>query len=363
MNQLEKTDNQEEPSGRNLTKPNKKSWLAWLAIIIAVISVVLCSVLWQRLKQTNIRLLQINQTLSHSVKDQSMLTQQATTFQQGLKQQAGQLQENQASLSRLLESISTDKSNWLITDAVHLIKLANLTLYFQHDIPTTIVLLKTANQRLAASGDPKLYPVRKLLVNDIIKLQTVPKVAVSTLYLQLQALRQETMKLPLALSHYQPNKADNLLTRSVKPSDSWWQRTVDSTANALSKVLVIRKRQSPVEPLLSPNQHRLLLQATYILYAQAQWGVMQRQQMIYQSSLKQLIELITTYFVADNQSQAILAKLDHLVKRNIAPQLPNVSDSLDALQRYLQTKQRAQLLGGAPKKLAASKVSAKQGAK
>lgn len=357
-----KGEQKQEPVARK-----GKPWAALLAVVallLAIVALIVSSLFWQHLKQADAQLLQLNQSINHGSQVQSGNVKQLSATQQTLQTQAKLIQANQATLTRLLQSISTDKSNWLVTDAVHLIKLANMTLYFQYDIPTTITLLKTANQRLSASGDPKLYPVRKLLVNDIIKLQTTPKVDVSTLYLKLQALRKATMALPLTSDHYQNDKSSNLLAKQSDKSGSWWQHAVNSTSNALSKVLVVRERKMPVMPLITPKQHRLLLQSIYVLYSQAQWAIMQRQQTVYQGALAQLEKLIATYFSADTQSQAILKHLSQLAKTNVAPTLPNVSDSLEALQNYVKAKQRKQLLGSMPQgKTKAAQPTTTQGAK
>jgi uroporphyrin-3 C-methyltransferase len=333
--------------------------LAVFVLIIAVIALIIAGENWHRAEAFNQSLAQAGVKVGQLTAQNNKLTSSLKQTNNKLAAQAATLKMNQATLARLVDSLSSNHSSWLIADAEHLMKLANVTLHFSDNVPTTILLLETADDRLASTDNPALYPVRKLLAEEVVALQAVPKVDRAGLFLKLQALSKATVKLPLVINSYQQDKVDNLLGKSTAAKQSIWQRAWHSFDKALSKVLIIRKRHKQVEPLISPKQHVVLQQNIALIYSQAQWAALHKQPEVYQASLQQLVKLIPEYFVPDNKTQAIQAELQKLLKVNVAPSLPNISASLTALQNYKQQQQKDLLLGTASKQTnTAKKVKA-----
>ena len=327
------------------SKKSLSALLAFLALVVAIVAIVFSGLLWSKLHKSGSSFTAITQQVAQGTTAQTALKAQVAQLQQTIQKQSAYTKQNQAALTRLMDSISSNESAWLLTDARHLINLANIVLNFEHNVPTSITLLKTADNRLLQAGDPNLYPVRKILAGNITDLQAVPSVDIAGLYMRLGALRDKTLTLPLVQNKYEGGHADNLLAQaSAKKGASTWDKALNSTGNALSKVLIIRHRKAPIEPLLSPKQHIVLSQNLYVLYSQTQWAVLHRNQAVYINSLKALVSLIKQYYVANTQSIAIVKVLGQLEQKNIAPKLPNISAALNALTKYQKTKEQQALL-------------------
>jgi uroporphyrin-3 C-methyltransferase len=116
-----------------------------------------------------------------------------------------------------------------------------------------------------------------------------------------------------------------------------WNRALDK----FEKLIIIRHRDEPIEPLLSPEQAFFLRQNLHLMLEQAQVALLQRKQQPFDSSLSRAREWIATYFDSkDATTTALLEGLAELSTINVAPELPDISASLTSLKEYFSHMQR-----------------------
>ena len=109
--------------------------------------------------------------------------------------------------------------------------------------------------------------------------------------------------------------------------------------------MVIRHRDSAIEPLLSSAQQAALLQNLHILFEQTQLALLQRKQLPYQRSIEKAELIIQTHFQAkDGTSQALLKGLQTLKEQQISVPLPSIAGSLNTLKAYV--KQSSEIKAG-----------------
>ena len=240
--------NQQEPI-EPVSKPTsskKSNLLSVISLLIAIVAILLVLYLCQRNQIINSKLITMQEQLESAAANQTTINNQLNKASQLINKQAQLTKINQITINKLLASIGTDKDLWLLTEADHLLKLANLTLSYEYNIPSAVALLKTADQRLYAMNNPKLVPIRQMIANDIVKLQAVPAVDVTGIYLQLEALRTQSLQLPFVTNTYQSNTIDNLLSQQSTTSQAWWKKAIVAAEHALGKVLIIRQRATPI---------------------------------------------------------------------------------------------------------------------
>jgi len=220
-----------------------------------------------------------------------------------------------------------------LVEAEYLVKLANLNLEFERSTPLVINLLKTADQQLAVLGDPTLIHVRQALTNDISALEAAPKLDISGLILKINAISQQIPQLPVLPSKTKSIPA-NAAAAPIEPSA--WKRSLNAVGHALSNVVVVRHLDQPIEPLLPPQEQVYLILNIQLQLSQAQWAVLHQQPEIYQQSLQQADSWIKQYFLQkETITQSVLQQLAELQNTNVKPVLPNISNSLNAIQAAL----------------------------
>jgi uroporphyrin-III C-methyltransferase len=336
---------QKEEAPKVEKRSGSSGWM-WLLVfvVIVLIGLFIGYLLWQYVDQNETAIKSNAQTLTEQSDQISSLKQALSTQDNSIQSQKQFIQDNQASIGRVMSSLGSRQAMWMVGEAEHYIRLANITLKFEHNIQSTILLLKAADKSLYIAADPDLYSVREILASDIAQLQAAPKIDTAGLYLQLKALKQQTLKLTLVQSKFTGALDNKNLVNQKVEGDSFWHKALNESSNALSKVLVVRDRTHNINPLITPREHMVLDQNIYLMFSQAQWAVLHRNEKIYNSSLTTLIKWIGQYYVGNNASIQMINTLRKMQAQDIAPPLPDVSNALTALQKYEKLKVKKSLL-------------------
>ncbi|PIQ43577.1 MAG: hypothetical protein COV52_07900 [Gammaproteobacteria bacterium CG11_big_fil_rev_8_21_14_0_20_46_22] len=263
-----------------------------------------------------------------------------------LKAQLDQAQQNsqaeQQTLKALAGKAHQSQGLWQLSDAKHLVQLANYTLSFSHDVPTAVALLKTADARLANVSDPKVYPVRQQLADAIASLNGVKSVDIPGIYMQLNALQKQAMGLSIYRNQFK--EKDNNVLKTNNPAEKG--SFAHGMWHALSKVVVVRRHDQPIEPLLSSAEHNVVMQNLSLLFSQAQWALVQRNSVLYQESLKQIVSMLQRYFDHDQtQALPIIQAIEKLQAVDVDPKLPSIRDALVGLNNLVAEQNKAVMTG------------------
>ena len=276
-----------------------------------------------------------------------------------VSQQLGQLQaraeadktnidELQNRLTLSIQQVTADadvsRKDWLLAEVEYLLRLANQRVLMEQTATGALNLLKSADESLRETDDVTLYDVRKALAEDITALEAVPTLDTEGVFLKLAALNRQVddlrvtpitdkRKLPALLEEITPESVEQTWGEDLKAS---WNKAMDK----VDQLIVIQHHDEPVKPLMSPEQTFFLQQNLHLMLEQAQMALLQRKQQAYDASLDKASHWIGTHFDADNAtSQAMLRGLSELQQINVAPELPDISGSLNSLKDYLRQMQ------------------------
>lgn len=334
------TESQPQEPEENPQPQEQKSFNAkitfWVGILIVVIIAILLEIFWYTsLQQQQINLQTTVAQMQSSLADLKFrLQNQADETQSLVEKQTKVVANNEAAIVHLLKLTGGSQTDWILAEIEYLIRMANLTLHFQHNIPTTLALLQTADAHLRSIGSLKLLAIRKMLAHDIVALEAVPQVDIPGIYLRLQALDNQVEKLPLIEDDLKFKADTDADSQPVTSTNGKWRDTLNNSWRAIKKIIVVRRRQQPIEPLISLQRRNLLDLTIHVLFAQAQWALVQEQETIYKSCLQQIQSLIHSYFIQTNsKTQQLEQALDGLAQQNIAPTLPDISDSLEVIRQ------------------------------
>lgn len=235
-------------------------------------------------------------------------------------------------IEELRKEQKTNKDDYLVNEAYFLIKLANDSLQYESNIPLAIKLVQSADQDIAKITDPKMTPVRQALAADLAALQSAPQVDVTGLYARLSALSEQVDKLPLMIQLL--NKPAETAANINNENVIWWRRGLNSIKEALLRIVIVRKNVPNAPPFIAPDQQIFLYQNLHTELEKAQWGLLHRQQDIYRLSLLQTANWIKQYAAENTAKTQVLQNLSQLQLMDIHPSVPNLNNSLRALQNY-----------------------------
>ncbi|WP_461481921.1 uroporphyrinogen-III C-methyltransferase [Porticoccus sp.] len=247
-----------------------------------------------------------------------------------------------AQARRLRELSGASRTDWLLAEAEYLLRLGNQRLLTERNSENALALLISADDILRELDEVQLLPVREALARNIVALKSQSPVDREGLFLQLKVLAEQVVSLPiLAPKMSSPDQAEPLPAPPEGADAPWYTPLVKVGRLALAeaeKLILVRRRSDPVDPLLSPEQEQLLRLQLGAVLEQAQLAVLREEPQVYQASLGKARELLATYFqLNDRHAQALLAQLAELETQQITRVRPDISEGLNALRDYIDS--------------------------
>ena len=239
---------------------------------------------------------------------------------------------------RLAELGTTTSSDWLLAEALYLIRLANQRLQTGRSTKNPLALMENVDVILNQIDDPMLLPVRRALASDIGDLRLTGEIDSVGLFLELNTLADNIDQLTaLNLMAEAKNPAVGIEVIIEEPSTA--TEIVDDFIQQLSRLVRVTHRQQPIEPLLLDSEVRVIKQNLRLMLEQAQSAVMAEEPAVYSVSLDKAERWVMQHFHLDENAQVILQRLTSLKGREIVQQLPQINGSLAAIETFVALRQ------------------------
>ncbi|WP_328716805.1 uroporphyrinogen-III C-methyltransferase [Halomonas elongata] len=328
-------------------KGGKAGVLALVLVILLAIAVGVFGWLgWQRLQAQQQRLAavpeqpateaQVNDLANRLKSAQSERESAAKSLRQEFETYRSDVDEN---LDKVLQQLSqeqqTDERDWLHAEAAYLLRLANQRLQLERDVEGAAALLRTADARLKEADNPALMPVRREIASELAALRSVPRVDRTGLFLTLNAQQEQIAGRPLAQD---VEEITGDATIEEAPSGGW-QQQLAKVGSELKDLVTVRKHDEALEALISPEQESYLRQSVRLVLEQVQLALLKEEQELYEASLDKALKLIRGYYDTDDSGvQGVLSQLEELKGQSIRPELPDISGSQQALQKFIENR-------------------------
>ncbi|MDR5860978.1 hypothetical protein FZZ93_12990 [Halomonas eurihalina] len=328
-------------------KGGKAGVLALVLVILLAIAVGVFGWLgWQRLQDQQQRLAsvpeqpateaQVNDLSNQLQSDRSERESAADSLRQEFETYRSNVDEN---LDKVLQQLSreqqTDERDWLHAEAAYLLRLANQRLQLERDVEGAAALLRTADTRLEEADNPALLPVRREIASELAALRSVPRVDRSGLFLTLNAQQEQIAGRPLA-QDVEEITGDASIEEA--PAGGW-QQQLAKVGSELKDLVTVRKHDEALEALISPEQESYLRQSVRLVLEQVQLALLKEEQALYDASLDKALKLIRGYYDTDDSGvQGVLSQLEELKGQSIRPELPDISGSQQALQKFIENR-------------------------
>ena len=248
-----------------------------------------------------------------------------------------QLQSDQQRLSQRVETVlGESRKEWRLAEAEHLLRLATLRLSALQDITSAKALVEGADEILREQSDPGSFAARKQLARSLATLNSIQQPDRTGLFLKLAAERQQVEQLSAASPEFEPDahgmqalKEDGSVRERLS---RWW--------GEMSKYFQVQfSADDNVRPLLAGQQLNQLRLALSLTLEQAQWAALNGEAKVYTQALDDARSVLLANFNADNpQSKAMLDSLNALAEQPVSVEVPNLAESLAAVQAYIQRR-------------------------
>ena len=327
----------DEPRAATGTSPSARpghprhSLSGGLAVILALTALLGTLYLWYMLTERR-GLLEIDlrgevEALKESVvtlEEQAAQTEQAVT----------QLRESEGALRTTVERIGNDlgrgRKDWLLAEAEQLLNIANHRLVLTRDVGLALAALRAADAELRAVGNPALLPIRRLIAEDIGRLETLERSDFDGVTLRLGGLAQRIERLPLR-NELRPKQREAAETSARTASDQANNLWAD-----LKGLIRIRKEEATRQPLLAPEQAYFARENLRLTLLSAQLALQQREQALYRQQIVQARQWLEQYF--DPAAPAVAQarqEVEEYARLALAVELPDLTRPAAALRRFL----------------------------
>ena len=345
-NQLPATVSKEPPA-------RQKLWPVWLVAILALI-IAIALALWSWQQWNNHQA--VMQTLQSLKQDTAQLedlygdrgsqqSQRLQSLEEKLASQreliATQQRQIDHNARELLEAGNRTRTDWLLAEAEYLLRIANQRLMIEKDIRGAMSALEAADEVLTESDDIGVYPVRQQLAREILALKGLTGVDRTGLYLTLEAAIDSIHQLTdqALISENAPGFVVNAAQGESAGTDEEPGAVVQAwnkVKATLMQVVVVRRMDEPVKPLLSPDQSAYARLNLQLMLEEAEMAVLRGNQPLYERALTKARTTIDDWYNASNPRVTALSDtLAELAGKNVDPELPDISQSLDLLKERL----------------------------
>ena len=271
----------------------------------------------------------LNEDRRESQQQQAELSQAISGFQLKINSHA----------RRLRELSTTSRADWLLAEAEYLIRLANQRLITERNTKNATALLVTADGILRDLDEVDLLVVREALAKSITALRSALMVDREGLYLQLDALSDELIKLPLIALDIE--KPELPVLDADEPEATGWKdqlvRGFQAALDSTGELIRIQRRDAPIAPLPSAEESQQLRYNLAVMLEQAQMALLREEQVIYQASLGKAQQWLGDYFELNESASSLVEQLTRLEQQNVVQQLPDISEGLEALRDYIDS--------------------------
>jgi len=316
--------------------------LVQIALAVAVVALVATS--WQWLDQRQ-RTSKLENTLTQRLsefdgrnRESLTLSKHAdeTTVQAGakialLEQKLEESHAQQESLQTLYLELASNRDAWTISEAEQLVIIASQQLQLAGNVKPALLALQTADSRLQELDKPQIIQLRKVIGKDIQKLQALPSIDIVGMSLKLEALADAADKLPLASERHPRTDTAGKPDWDSNP----WRRLTQEIWQDIRRMVRVERMDHPETPLLTTDQSYFLRENLKLRLLAARIALLQHDEATYRVDLHTADLWIRRYFdVQDIASKNALASLQQLSSSSITIQLPDISESLNAVAKY-----------------------------
>ncbi|BCA96843.1 hypothetical protein TUM19329_32040 [Legionella antarctica] len=331
----------------SLSCPKSNFLISGLALFIAVVSMAIALYAIQFNYKLQEKLVKKNTHLNDEI---AQLKQTQTNNQEQVEAKKNEFKQTQEELQSKLEHLNKQlqtamdqklyqNQDWLLLKARNYLELAQINAYWSDDVNAAISLLLQADKLLEQLSSPKIFAVRQAVAKEIAQLKAIPKVDVTGILSQLDAAQVNVSTLTIQANIDEPESNGTIKTPKTAHPSAWQTRLQDSV-HLLEKMVVVRRDDENIKPLMSPLYESTLRESIRMSLQEAQWAIINNNPVVYQLALKQASSNLKRAFNQNSKNtEELLKQLDDLQKIKITRERSVIELALPLLNQIIDNQQ------------------------
>ena len=253
-------------------------------------------------------------------------------------------QSQQAALEQLYQDLSKNRDDWALSEIEQVLSTASQQLQLAGNVQGALIALQNADRSLSRSDKPQFIAIRRAIARDMEKLKALPALDTAGVALRLDNVINQVDTLPL-LSGEQPVLPDNspVTTTGAAPApttvvariEAAWRQWSGGMWNDVRQLVRVRSVDTPEALMLSPTQNYFVRENLKLRLLNARLALLARNETSFRDDLATSQDTLAKYFdTRARATQAAQALLRQVQGNNLAIELPDLSDSLNAVRNY-----------------------------
>ena len=254
-----------------------------------------------------------------------------------LEARLAESQSQQLALEALYQDLSRNRDEWQLAEIEQVLAIAQQQLQLAGNVRAALLALQLAEARLAKSDRPQFVPIRRALARDIERLKALPLLDVASMTSRIDSLVAAVDTLPLAFDE----RSEKQPLAKEAQEKGFWSRLGSEVWGEVRQLVVIRQVGTSEAPLLPPPQAYYVRENLRLRLLNARLSLLSRDEAGYREDLRAAQNWVQRYFDTRNK-QAVDAQnqLKQLSATSISFEMPNISESLDAVRGYKSRRER-----------------------
>ena len=267
-----------------------------------------------------------------------------------LENRQTEAQSQQAALEQMYQDISKNRDEWALSEIEQVLSTASQQLQLAGNVQGALIALQNADRSLSRSDKPQFITIRRAIARDIDKLKALPSVDQPGIALRLDNVISQIDNLPL-LSDEKPaepiapprvtapgpavaGKPAANLTFLARATDTWrnWSHEMWDDIRQLIRVRTV---DNPDALMLSPSESYFVRENLKLRLLNARLALLSRNEGTFRDDLNSAQQMLVKYFDTKARStQAAQALLRQVQANNVTIDVPDLSESLNAVRNY-----------------------------
>lgn len=338
-------------------------WLGALALLLAVLTLMMAGLLWQKVDFTQkelARRTQVSETQSSETRTVAAQAEaQVKELQARLAVAEVRLSEvslQRSQLEELMLALSRSRDDNLVQDLESSLRLAQQQSQLTGSVQPLLAALQSADERIARAAQPRLNPVQRAIARDVQRIRSTSVADVPSLVQRLDELVQRVDQWPVpndvgprSPAARKASGSGSASTASVNPAEpaapaaggwdravqTWsgfWSRVWEETTRSGRELVRVSRIDRPEAVLLAPEQAFFLRENLKLRLLNARLGLLARQMDAVQDDLKTIDAALARHFdTTAPDVAAAQAAVTQLRAELVLTEWPRPEESLAAL--------------------------------
>lgn len=312
-----------------------------LVAVLAVLALLWSFALWQKLSRIQEQLARQSADTGQQALEAKTWAKQSQELVQDsaarvalMEARLAEVALQRTQLEELMQSLSRSRDENLVVDIEAALRMAQQQAQLTGSIEPMLAALKSAQNRVQRSAQPRLAPVLRALEKDLERLKAAQVFDLPGLLIKLDegvALADGLVLANEAMSASGQNRAQAPAV-GASPTPSWWMAGLSAFGDQLKGLVRVSRIDSPDAALLSPEQGFFLRENLKLKLLNARMGLLARQKDSARADLSSAAVMVRRY--ADMNSRKttqLLQLLEQATGQMRAGEMPGLEGSLTAL--------------------------------